>query len=76
MKSWRFLNPMNLVLQRSYFFMEEAEFKYNFGINKLAYEPGISLKEVCTSEIISNVFRLQIFKSYRKHVAKYFKNPF
>ena len=57
-------------------FMEEAEFKYNFGINKLVYEPGISLKEVCTSEVISNVFRLQIFKSYRKHVAKYFKNPF
>ena len=57
-------------------FMEEAEFKYNFGINKLVYEPGISLKEVCTSEIISNVFRLQLFKSYRKHVAKYFKNPF
>jgi len=57
-------------------FMEEAEFKYNFGINKLVYEPGISLKEVCTPEIISNVFRLQIFKSYRKHVAKYFKNPF
>ena len=57
-------------------FMEEAEFKYNFGINKLVYEPGVSLKEVCTSEVISNVFRLQIFKSYRKHVAKYFKNPF
>ena len=57
-------------------FMDEAEFKYNFGINKLVYEPGISLKEVCTSEIISNVFRLQIFKSYRKHIAKYFKNPF
>ena len=57
-------------------FMEEAEFKYNFGINRLVYEPGISLKEVCTPEIISNVFRLQIFKSYRKHVAKYFKNPF
>ena len=57
-------------------FIEEANFKYNFGINKLVYEPGVSLKEVCTSEIISNVFRLQIFKSYRKHVAKYFKNPF
>ena len=55
--------------------MEEAEFKYNFGINKLVYEPEF-FKEVCTSEIISNVFRLQIFKSYRKHVAKYFKNPF
>ena len=57
-------------------FMEEAEFKYNFGINKLVYEPGISLKEVCTSEIISNVFRLQIFKSYRKHVANISKTPF
>ena len=27
-------------------FMKEAEFKYDFGINKLVYEPGLSLSEV------------------------------
>ena len=57
-------------------FIKEAEFKYDFGVSKLVYEPGLSLKEVCTTEIITNVFKLQMFTSYRKHVAKYFKNPF
>ena len=57
-------------------FIKEAEFKYDFWVNKLVYEPGLSLKEVCTTEIITNVFKLQMFTSYRKHVAKYFKNPF
>ena len=56
-------------------FMKEAAFKYDFGVNKLVYEPGLSLKEVCKKEIITNVFKLQVFTSYRKHVAKYFKNP-
>jgi phytoene desaturase len=57
-------------------FMKEAEFKYGFGINKLVYEPGLSLAEVCTTEIFTNIFKLQMFTSYRKHVAKYFKNPY
>ena len=57
-------------------FMKEAEFKYDFGINQLVYEPGLSLSEVCKPELFTNVFKLQVFTSYRKHVAKYFKNPF
>jgi len=57
-------------------FIKEAAFKYDFGINKLVYEPGMSLKEVCKPEIITNIFKLQMLSSYRKHVAKYFKNPF
>ena len=42
-------------------FMKEAAFKYDFGVNKLVYEPGLSLKEVCKKEIITNVFKLQVF---------------
>ncbi|MEC8610654.1 MAG: phytoene desaturase family protein [Bacteroidota bacterium] len=57
-------------------FMKEAEYKYDIGINQLVYEPGLSLIEVCKSEIFLNVFKLQVFTSYRKHVAKYFKNPY
>lgn len=56
-------------------FMAEAAFKYDFGINKLVYEPGLSIKEICKKDFFSNFFKLQIFSSYRKHVAKYFKNP-
>ena len=57
-------------------FMKEAEFKYDFGINKLVYEPGLSLLELAKPEIFTNVFKLQMFTSYRKHVADHFKNPY
>ena len=57
-------------------FMKEAEFKYDFGINKLVYEPGLSLLELAKPEIFSNVFKLQMFTSYRKHVADHFSNPY
>jgi len=57
-------------------FMKEAEYKYDFGINQLVYEPGLSFKEVCKTELFVNIFRLQVFTSYRKHVAKFFKNPY
>ena len=41
----------------------------------IVYEPGLSLKEVCKKDIFANLFKLQIFNSYKKHVAKYFSNP-
>ena len=47
-----------------------AAFKYDFGINKLVYEPGLSIKKFAKKiffQIHAN------FTSYRKHVAKYFK---
>ena len=40
--------------------MAEAAFKYDFGVNKLVYEPGLSIKEVCKKDIFSNLFKLQI----------------
>ena len=55
-------------------FMKEAEFKYNFGMNKLVYEPGVSVIELFKSEIFKNFFNLQMFTSYRSHVYKHFKN--
>ena len=56
-------------------FMNEAAYKHDFGINKLVYEPGLSIKEICKKELLTNVFRLQVFTSYRKHIAKFFKHP-
>ena len=55
-------------------FMDEAKFKYEFSMDSLIYEPGISFNELFKKEIFKNLFKLQIFSSYKKHVANYFKN--
>jgi phytoene desaturase len=56
-------------------FMDEAEYKYNVGINDLVYKPGLSLTEFADVKLFRDVFRLQIFSSFSKHVQKFFKNP-
>tara|TARA_B110000444_G_C18847374_1_gene603007 strand:- start:2872 stop:4341 length:1470 start_codon:yes stop_codon:yes gene_type:complete len=57
-------------------FIKEAEFKYDIGMNEVVHQPGLSILELFKPVIIKNVFKLQMLSSYRKHVAKYFKNPF
>ncbi|MHA4895989.1 phytoene desaturase family protein [Pedobacter sp. PWIIR3] len=56
-------------------FMMEAEFKYQVGIEKLVYKPGLSLKEFLDMDLVKGVFKLQVFTSFSKHVRKFFKNP-
>ena len=56
-------------------FMKEAEFKYGFGMSSVVFQPGVSWKEFCKLDLFKNIFRLQIFSSYKSHVAKYFNNP-
>ena len=55
-------------------FMQEAEVKYNLGIEKLVYKPGISVSEFADKDILSNLLKLQVFTSFSRHVAKYFKD--
>lgn len=56
-------------------FMQEAQVKYNLGIEKLVYKPGLSFAEFADKEILSNILRLQVFTSFSRHVAKYFTDP-
>ena len=56
-------------------FLKEAEHKYKIGIDNLVYKPGLSVTEFADLNIIKNVFRLQVFSSFSKHVRKYFSNP-
>lgn len=58
-----------------YRFLEEARYKYEVGINDLVYKPGLSLKEFADWNLLSGVFRLDVFSSMDKHVRKYFKHP-
>ena len=55
-------------------FMQEAAFKYEVGINKLVYKPGLSLTEFADSDIIKGIFKLDVFASMRTHVRKYFSD--
>ncbi|MGB4398647.1 MAG: phytoene desaturase family protein [Daejeonella sp.] len=56
-------------------FMNEAKFKYDTGMGKLVYKPGLSLMEFADLDLIKGAFRLQVFSSFSSHVRKYFSNP-
>jgi phytoene desaturase len=57
-------------------FMDEAKYKYNVGVGKLVHKPGQSLFEFIDWEVIRGVFKLDIFQSMKKHVARFFKHPY
>ncbi len=57
-------------------FMDEAKFKYDVGVGKLVHKPGQSLLEFLDWEVIKGVFKLDVFKSMKKHVAHFFKHPY
>lgn len=56
-------------------YLEGAAYKYEVGINNLVYKPGLSLTEFMDWQTVSGVFKLQVFSSIKKHIAKYFKHP-
>ncbi|RTL57181.1 MAG: phytoene desaturase [Sphingobacteriales bacterium] len=56
-------------------FLSEAEYKYNVGINKLVFKPGQSVSEFIDWEVMKGVFRLDVFTSIKKHIAKHFTHP-
>ncbi|SDL69230.1 phytoene desaturase [Salinimicrobium catena] len=56
-------------------FMEEARYKYEQGMQKLVYMPGLSLNEFIDIDLVKGALRLQVFSSFSKHVRKFFKHP-
>jgi phytoene desaturase len=56
-------------------FMEEAKYKYEVGVGKLVHKPGQSLIEFIEWDVIKGVFKLDIFQSMKKHIARFFKHP-
>ncbi|MCB0760590.1 MAG: phytoene desaturase [Flavobacteriales bacterium] len=55
-------------------FLDEARTKYDIGMRDLVEKPGHSLFEFTDLRTISSAFKLQIFKSFRKHVYAHFKD--
>lgn len=56
-------------------FMQDAKFKYDVGMKKLVYKPGLSLFEFMDFDIITGGIKLEILSSFSKHVRKYFSHP-
>jgi phytoene desaturase len=57
-------------------FLKEAAYKYKTGMNKLVYQPGLSVTEFFDAELLKGIFKLDVFTSMKKHVTKYFKHPY
>ena len=56
-------------------FLEEGKYKYETGIHKLVYKPGISIKELFDTQLIKGLFKLDVFSSLSSHVRKHFHEP-
>lgn len=56
-------------------FLTEAAYKYDVGMGKLVYKPGLSLLEFADADLIKGLFKLQVFTSFSNHVKKYFNDP-
>lgn len=56
-------------------YLREASVKYKIGIQDLVYKPGQSLTEFLDWNVISKVFKLDVFTSIKAHVARHFQNP-
>ena len=56
-------------------FLKEAKYKYDTGMRKLVFKPGLSLTEFLDWDVIRGVFKLDIFSSIQSHIHRYFKHP-
>ncbi len=56
-------------------FLDDAEYKYRIGVNKLIYKPARSIFEFLQRDVIMGAFRLDILKSFHSYVRRNFKDP-
>jgi len=56
-------------------FLEEGKFKYEFSIHDLINRPGLSVRELLDTEMLSGVFKLHVFESITTYIRKFFNAP-
>jgi len=55
-------------------FLDEARYKYEVGVNKLVYQPGLSVTELFDPELFTGIFKLRVFQSLASYVRSQFKD--
>ena len=56
-------------------YLKGAAYKYDLGVQKMVYKPGLSVTEFIDWEMMKGVFKLDVFTSIKTHIYKYFKHP-
>ena len=56
-------------------FLDEAEYKYNVGMEEFVWKPGHSITEFIDLRVVKSLFKLQMFSSIDKQIRRLFKNP-
>jgi len=55
-------------------FLQQAAYKYEVGINNLVYKPSLSITEFVSARLLYDILRMDVFKSFYKHIRSFFKN--
>lgn len=55
-------------------FLNEGQYKYEIGMQKLVYKPGLSVTELLDAGLLKGMLRLHVFQSMSAYVRKYFKD--
>ncbi len=56
-------------------FLQQSGRKYNAAMEQLVYQPGLSLTEFMTTDVLRALFSMDLLQSVRKHVRRYFTHP-
>ena len=56
-------------------FLAEGKYKYDVGMKHLVNTPSYSWLEFAKPDVIKGVFRLDVFRSVKSHVADHFTDP-
>ena len=56
-------------------FLEEGAYKYELGMQRLVYKPGLAWRELLDGRLLSGIFKVHVFQSLSRYVRKFFKNP-
>jgi phytoene desaturase len=56
-------------------FLLEGKYKYEIGMRRLVYKPGLSMREFADLDVIKGAFRLHLFQSIATYIRKFFRHP-
>ncbi len=57
------------------YFLAEAKYKYEVGMNEFVWKPSLSIKEFFDFRILKSGLKLQMFSSVSKQIRSLFSNP-
>jgi phytoene desaturase len=55
-------------------FMVEAQKKYDIGMKRMVYKPGLSITEYFDPKLLLEMLRMDLFKPFDEHIRKFFSH--